>query len=316
MSGPGGREGRSGVESAVRRPTVARRVRPLSSDIVSNLLLLAPAFLYLMGLRFGPLLYTGWLSLTQWNLVRDAEPAWVGLRNFWQLMSDQRFHHALLVSLQFMVAATAIEVPLGVGLALLLNRDFRFKSAVRGVFLIPMVTSPVAVGTIWYILYNSKIGPITYALQSVGVPTQDWLGSPTTALWALVLADVWEWTPFVFILAMAALKGVPGTLYEAASVDGATPLQVVLRITLPLIRGVVSVAALLRAMDAFKVFETVYVMTGGGPGRLTETASLLVYKTAFTHLDFGYAASMVVVILLITGAIFFAYTQLQVRGGA
>jgi multiple sugar transport system permease protein len=272
--------------------------------------LLMPLALYLVTWRLLPLLYMGWLSLTSWNIGRGAPPAFIGIGNYVRLLSDGRFLGAVKVSASFMLIATSLEVVLGVGLALLVNRGFRGQSLVRGILLVPMITSPVAVGTIWYLLYNSKIGPLTTFVEWLGFGTQDWLGATSTALLAIVAADLWEWTPFVFLLVLSGLQGIPDAVLEAARIDGASAWRVFRFITLPLLRGVIVAAGILRAMDAVKIFDTIFIMTGGGPGRSTESASLLVYRTAFTQFEFGYAASMVMVILMLTTSLYWLYTQI------
>jgi multiple sugar transport system permease protein len=266
--------------------------------------------LYLVIWRLLPLLYTGWLSLTAWNLGRAAPPQFIGIENYGRLLGDERFHAAVKVTATFMLMATTTEVLLGIGLALLVYRGFRGQSIVHGILLVPMVTSPVAVGTIWYILYNSKIGPLTNLAEWLGFGTQDWLGATATALPAIVLADVWEWTPFVFLLVLSGLQGIPDAVVEAARIDGASGWRLFRFITLPMLRGVIVAAGILRAMDTFKIFDTVYIMTGGGPGRSTESASLLVYRTAFTHFEFGYAAAMVMVVLTLTTSLYLLYTRI------
>ena len=260
---------------------------------------LLPMLLYLVVWRLVPLLYTAYLSLNDWNLVRRSDMTWVGVDNYVRLAADGRFRHSLAVSFGFMFAATAVQTVLGTALAIATDRNFRGRSLVQGALLMPMFLTPVAVGSIWYILYQPSIGPINHLLSLVGVAPVTWLGSPSTALWAIVVADTWQWTPFIYLLVLAALQGIPQSLIEAAQIDRASGWAIIRRIILPLIKGTILVAALLRAMEAFRVFPKIYVMTGGGPGRTTESASLLVYRTAFRLFEVGYAASMTIVMLVL-----------------
>ncbi len=273
-------------------------------------LLLGPMAVYLLIWRLLPLFYTGWLSLTSWNIGRGAPPQFSGFDNYLRLVGDARFHAALKTSATFMIGATSLEVVLGVALALLVNRSFRGQTFVQGILIVPMITSPVAVGTIWYLLYNSKIGPLTYFVERLGFGTQDWLGTTATALPAIILADIWEWTPFVFLLALSGLQGIPEAVIEAARIDGAGGWRLFTSVTFPMLRGVIVAAGILRAMDAFKIFDTIFIMTGGGPGRSTESASLFVYRTAFTQFEFGYAAAMVIVVLGLTASLYWLYTRI------
>ena len=254
---------------------------------------------YIAAMRIAPLIYSISLSFHEWNLIRQDSPVFTGFDNYHHLLTDERFHNSLFVSFFFMFIATAVEVVLGTALALLINRDFWAKGVLRGVLVLPMFLNPVAVGTIWYILLEPTIGPINYLLQLVGLPVANILGDTNTAIWGIFVADLWEWTPFIVVLVLAALQGVPKSLIESAEIDGASRWKVITKIHLPLVSGTIVVAALLRAMDAFRVLPKIYVMTGGGPATSTESASLYVLKTAFRFFELGYATSMTMVMLVL-----------------
>jgi multiple sugar transport system permease protein len=260
---------------------------------------LLPMVIYLILWRAIPLLYTVFLSLNDWNLVRRPSPTFAGLENYGRLLSDTRFHDSLWISFFFMVVATGIQTVLGTGLALATDRGFRGKSFVQGSLLFPMFLTPVAVGSIWYILFQPSIGPINHLMGLVGLPSVIWLGSASTALWAIIIADTWQWTPFIYLLVLSALQGIPETVVEAAQIDGASGYVIIRRMILPLISGTILVAALLRAMEAFRVFPKIYVMTGGGPGRATEASSILIYKTAFRFFEMGYSSAMTIIMLVL-----------------
>jgi multiple sugar transport system permease protein len=278
-----------------------------------TLMFLLPMLVYLLVFRMFPLLHTIFLSFQRWNLVRQRTPVFIGFENFSRLFTDGRFHHGLLISLFFMVVATAIEVLVGTALAVVMDRNFKAKGVTRGILILPMFLNPVAVGTIWYILYEPSIGPLNYFLSLVGIDQVNWLGSTSIALWSILIADVWQWAPFIFLLALSALQGIPQSLIEAAQIDGASEFAILHRIKLPLIRGAIFVAALLRAMDAFRIFPKIYVMTGGGPGQATESASIYILKTAFRFFEMGYAASMTIVMLLMLVIVYGVYLKM-IRG--
>jgi multiple sugar transport system permease protein len=259
---------------------------------------LLPMVAYLILWRVLPLLYTVYLSLNDWNLLKSGR-TFIGLDNYVHLVSDARFHDSLWLSFFFMVVATGAQTLLGTGLALATDRSFRGRSFVQGSLLLPMFLTPVAVGSIWYILFQPSIGPVNYLLSFLGLGPYNMLGSASTALWAIVIADTWQWTPFIYLLVLSALQGIPETIIEAAQIDRASDFVIVRRIILPLIKGTILVAALLRAMEAFRVFPKIYVMTGGGPGRATEASSLLIYKTAFRFFEIGYASAMTIVMLVL-----------------
>jgi len=264
-----------------------------------TLMFLLPMVVYLLVWRALPLLYTVYLSLSDWNLVRQVNPSFVGLKNYVQLLSDTRFHNSLYISFFFMFVATGIETVIAICLALLTDRSFRGKSFIQGSLLLPMFLTPVAVGTIWYILFEPSIGPLNYLIELAGLKPINWLGSPSTALWSIIIADIWQWTPFIYLLVLSGLQGIPETLIEAAKIDGASDFMIIRKITLPLLTSTILVAAVLRAMEAFRVFPKIYVMTGGGPGRATESASVLIYRTAFRFFEMGYSASMTILMLIL-----------------
>lgn len=280
--------------------TMAKSVRNGSARLLRNptLMFLLPMVAYLVLWRVLPLLYTVYLGMNDWNLLRRSGRTFIGLENYVRLLSDTRFHDSLYISFVFMLVATGIQTVLGTGLALATDRSFRGRSFVQGALLLPMFLTPVAVGSIWYILYQPSIGPINYLMSLLGLGPVNWLGATSTALWAIVVADTWQWTPFIYLLVLSALQGIPETIIEAAQIDRASDFVIIRRIILPLIKGTILVAALLRAMEAFRVFPKIYVMTGGGPGRATEASSILIYKTAFRFFEIGYASAMTIVMLV------------------
>jgi len=270
---------------------------------------LFPMVAYLVLWRLLPLLYTVYLSLNEWNLTKRTGTTFIGLDNYVHLVWDARFLNSLWLSFFFMVVATGIQTVLGVGLALATDRSFRGKSFVQGSLLLPMFLTPVAVGSIWYILFQPTVGPFIYLMDQIGLPKVNWLGSASTALWAIIIADTWQWTPFIYLLVLSVLQGIPETILEAAQIDQASDLVIVRKIVLPMIKGTILVAALLRAMEAFRVFPKIYVMTGGGPGRATEASSILIYKTAFRFFEIGYASAMTIVMLVLLVAAYGFYLK-------
>jgi multiple sugar transport system permease protein len=277
-------------------------------------LFLLPMLIYILIWRIFPLLYTVFLSTQSWNIMYRREATFIGLSNYIELAVDSRFHHALFISFFFMFVATSIEVLVGTILAVVMDEVLRGKGILRGIILLPMFLNPVAVGTIWKILYEPSLGPLNYFVQLLGGEKINWLGSSSTALWAILISDIWQWSPFIFLLVLSALQGIPKSLVEAAKIDGAGDFTIFRKVTLPMIMGTIFVAALLRAMDAFRVFPKIYIMTGGGPGQSTESASILVLKTAFRYFEVGYGASMTIVMLILLMLVYgFYFNQKAVR---
>jgi multiple sugar transport system permease protein len=191
-----------------------------------------------------------------------------------------------------------VQLLLGMGIALLLQRQVIARGLLRTALLLPMMTTPVVVGLIWRFMYNPTQGILNYLLGQVGLPTPNWLGSLQTGFIAVMIADIWEWTPFMVLILLAALQTLPQEPFEAAAIDGASAWQAFLHITLPLLRPTIVVAVLIRAIDSFKTFDLVYVLTNGGPGTSTETLSFYTYKWGFKFFQMGYASALSFVMLI------------------
>jgi len=217
------------------------------------------------------------------------------------------------ITLLFLIVVVGIEFLLGFALALLLNRDFRGKRVLVSLAVVPMMIAPVAVGLMWRVALNYELGIVTYLIRSVGIPLKEaLLGTSATALPTLMVIDIWQWTPFIFLIMLAGLHGLPKEPYEAAQVDGASKWQIFRMLTLPLLKPLIVIALLLRVIDAFKTFDQVYILTGGGPGNVTDLVCMFAYRINFKVYNLGYGASVVLVIflmILIVTALFYTVTQ-------
>ncbi|SKA24304.1 carbohydrate ABC transporter permease [Consotaella salsifontis] len=245
-------------------------------------------------------LYVVWLTLHNISLLRPGRESFIGLDNYLRLLTDGRAINALGRTVLFTVAATAAELVIGLAISLLVDRDFRGKRIVRAILLVPIVMTPVVVGLTWRFLLNPTNGMMNYALSIVGLGPVDWLGDPNVALFSLLLADIWQWTPFVVLLAMASLESLPEDPQNAARVDGAREWQVLWHITLPALKRALLVVALIRAIDAVKAFDIFYIMTRGGPALSTETLNLYGYISAFTNFDISYSLTIAMVLTILT----------------
>ncbi|MFK7875200.1 MAG: carbohydrate ABC transporter permease [Paracoccaceae bacterium] len=276
-------------------------------------LFMAPAAIIMAIALLYPLGYMMWGSLRDWNPTQSiGEAEFVGLRNYVTLWNDPNFWESLGVTLKFAFFVVSFEMALGVGLALLLDRNIRGMSLLRTLFILPMMIAPVVVGLMWRYMYHPTIGTFNTFLESIGLPTVDWLGN--YALMSIIIADIWQWTPFIFILSLAALQSLPRSALEAARIDGATGWQQIIHIKLPLMMPVLIVTALLRLIDAFKVLEVILVMTEGGPGLSTEILALRISRTATEFRELGVAAAMsnyLLMLLLLLTVAMFAFNRLQ-----
>ena len=290
-------------------PARARRRGRSLANRATPYLFLAPALVVLAFGLLYPIAYMAYASFLDWSpSQRIGEAEFVGLRNYAGLLDDPNFRESLRVTLVFAAAVVSIEMVLGVGLALLLDRQIRGMSLLRTVFILPMMIAPIVVGLIWRYMYHPSIGTFNRTLNALGFESVPWLSSPDWALISIIIADVWQWTPFVFILSLAALQSLPRSALEAARVDGATAWQTVWHIKLPLMLPVLIVTALLRLIDAFKVLEVVLVMTNGGPGLSTEIVALRIQRTVAEFRQLGVGAAMSIyllaVVLVLTLAMF------------
>jgi multiple sugar transport system permease protein len=271
------------------------------------LIFLLPALLYVTAWRIIPALYTAYLSFTGYNLAYDPSLDLVGFANYARVVRESGLLSSFIVTMEFTIIVTATELGLGLLAALLFNRGMPIRNLILGVFLIPIVLPPVVVGTIWYILFNQFVGPIPYLLQHAHGPDIPWLTTPGTALFGLVVSDVWEWTPLMALLLLSALQAIPNDMVEAAMVDGASGFKLFRFITLPQIAAMMAVAVGLRFMDAFRELDKVIIMTGGGPGTATDFLSMHIYRAAFKFFTLGYAAAIVVTALAFLAVIYAFY---------
>jgi multiple sugar transport system permease protein len=260
----------------------------------------------------GPFYYMAYTALTDLSFAdASRKGAFVGFDNFRRLMrEDALFWNSFLLTLKFVVVAVAIEFALGFGLAYLIFQYVARQRLLTTLLLIPMMLAPVTVGLIWRLLLQGDFGMVTYYLRAVGLLAQNAavLSQPGLVFPTIVAIDVWQWTPFVTLVMLAGLMSLPRAPFEAAMMDGAGPLRIFLDVMLPLLRPIIALVLLLRGIDAFKEFDKVFILTGGGPGTLTELISIYAYRVNFRNWDLGYGAAvafMVYLVVLILCSVFY-----------
>ena len=267
--------------------------------VIPALILLFLVFAYPIGRAF-------WLSLFTENLGTQLKPVFSGFTNYIRMVGDGRFWQSMWNTSIFTFASVTVELILGMGIALVLNQSFKGRGIVRTISIIPWALPTAVMGLAWAWIFNDQFGIVNDILFRLGLIEEgiSWLGNPTLAMLALIIADVWKTTPFISILLLAGLQSIPGDLYEAHAIDGATPWQSFWQITVPLIMPQILIALLFRFAQSFGIFDLVQVMTGGGPAGATETVSIYIYSTIMRYLDFGYGAALVVVtFILLTVAV-------------
>lgn len=265
----------------------------------SAFVLIAPAVAVLMVINLFPFFYALYISFHTWSLGKPAPPRYTGLFNFEDAFQDERFINAVLVSLKFVVLAVAIEFVFGFLLAFVFSAKVRGLGVLRRIGILPMMVMPVATGLVWFYIFNQNYGMANFIVGLVGIDPQPWLTDTAMALPAVVIADVWQWTPFVMLVTFAALQSLPEYVYEAARMDGLSAWQIFWHVTVPLLRPVAAVIVLIRLVDAFRMFELVFMMTKGGPGDATEILPYYIYVQGFQRLDVGYAAALAVLMLVL-----------------
>jgi multiple sugar transport system permease protein len=264
-------------------------------------ILALPALLLLVAVFAYPILRAFWQSFFAINLGNRLQPELAGLDNYLRMFQDGRFWQSLWNSAVFTTASVILELILGMGIALVLNQSFRGRGPVRTIAILPWALPTALIALAWAWIFNDQYGVVNDILLRFGLIRTgiNWLGEPTLAMLAVILADVWKTTPFISILLLAGLQSIPSDLYEAQAIDGATPWQSFRLITLPLLMPQIVIALLFRFAQAFGIFDLIAVMTGGGPGGATEMVSLYIYATVMRYLDFGYGAALVVVTFLL-----------------
>jgi multiple sugar transport system permease protein len=263
----------------------------------TKFLFLGPAVVWILAFTIFPLLYALYTSLYSFRYGQRL--GFTGLENFARLFTDSNLLSSLRITLTFVVGTVTVEMVLGVALALLLSREIRGSNVIRGVATLPLFATPVAVGYLAITLYYERNGPLNSLIRALGGENIPWLSDPSWALVAVILVDIWQWTPFVFLITLAGLQSLPSELYDAARVDGASAAQNFRFLTLPLLAPLLWLILLLRMVEAFRVFDIPVSLTLGGPGRATEVYSLYTYRTAMRFFDHGYAAAQGILLLVI-----------------
>ena len=263
----------------------------------------APGLAALMLVITFPLLFAFFTSFYDYTLLTPNHDTFVGWDNYREALEDEYLPGSLWVTAKFVLASVVIEFFIGFSVALALNTIERFKTVYYLILLAPLLINPVVVGLLWRMLLHSELGIVNYVLGLVGIGQVNWLGDATTAFWTVVLVDIWHQVSFMAILLLAGLSALPREPYEAARMDGASPVRCFFAITLPLMRPVIMVALLLRLIFAIKTFDIIFIMTKGGPGTATDLISYFIYRAAFFGLDIGRASAMSVGLLVIVLAL-------------
>ena len=273
---------------------------------------LLPGLVFLFAIDLIPLAYSAWISLYNWWLIRPRDIRFVGLANYTRFADDPEFTRAVVVTTLFTAGAVLVEFLAGLGLALLFAQPFRFLRPIRVFLLLPLFVVPVVGATMWRVIFHPELGVLNYYLGAVGLGPLPWLSDPRLALVSITLVDAWRTIPFMFLVMYAGIEVLPSELFEAAAVDGASAWQSFRHITVPLLTYIMLLAVLIRGMDAFREFDIIFVLTGGGPGTATQTMQMLNYR-AFGLGHMGEANAIGIVTLIIVAVLCFVLMRAVLR---
>lgn len=272
-----------------------------------------PTVLLLGGLVAFPVALVLYTSLTDWFLYTPAERQFVGLRNYVQVWQDARWLNAIWHTFYLAGGSVLLQLVIGLAIALLFNRQLRGRTFYRSVFMLPMIAMSTAISLVWIIMFNNSYGVLNFWLTSIGLSPVEWLSDPNMAIPSLIIVQVWHWTPFMTLLLLAGLQSLPSEPFEAATIDGASPWQMLIHVTLPLLKGHIIVALILRSIFAIKEFDTILTMTEGGPNWASETMNMNIYFNAFDYGHTAEAATKGVLFFLFLLAIQWALVKFRER---
>jgi len=272
-----------------------------------------PAVLVMLCLFAYPLFRLIWTGFTNEVLSSTREPEFIGLANYARaFFQDDHFWRSIWITLYYALGSTIGQLTLGLMLAMFLNRQFKGEATFRTLLMFPIIATPVAMSLVWSMLMNPMMGHLNYYFSLLGLPGSLWAADTATVMPSLIMIEVWHWTPMTMLVFLAGLKSLPREPFEAAIVDGASKIQIFLKITLPLLQPYIFLLLLLRLVQGLKVFDKIFVISGGGPNRASETLNIMIYDQAFGATNFGYASvlgTVLLMIILIISFILFRFRQ-------
>ncbi|MCX7040942.1 MAG: sugar ABC transporter permease, partial [Spirochaetes bacterium] len=284
-----------------------------TTDKALSWLFVLPVIIILLLAAFIPLGWGLYLSFFRYKLNIPSATAFIGLKNYLNIFTDELTILSLRNNIIFAAVSVCAELLVGVVIAMMLSGDTRLSRGLVSILMVPMIIAPVAAGTLWRMMLDRTYGVINYLLSFVGVPPILWLGDPKIALYTVAFVDAWLYIPFVAVLVLSSIKAMPTSFLDAARVDGASPWKVFWWIILPIISPVIIIVAMLRFIDAFKVFDTIFVMTQGGPGNATEMLPTYIYRQGIKFLNIGYSSATAIVFVIAMSVVAYAFQKLRDR---
>ena len=270
-----------------------------------------PALVTVGAVIVFPWLFTLWMSANEWQL--GGSQRFVGFANYLRLAGDARFWESMWHTIVYTVLSVVAPMVLGTIAALVFDSKLPMRGLLRGIFVMPMMATPVAVALVWTMMYHPQLGVLNYLLSLIGIPPQEWIFNQNTVIPSLVAVETWQWTPLVMLIVLGGLASMPRDPFESAEIDGANGWQKFRYITLPMILPFIMVAVIIRSIDALKSFDIIYAMTQGGPGTASETINIYLYNVAFSYYDIGYASAIAVVFFIVIIAMSLVLLALRQR---
>ncbi|ASV87611.1 carbohydrate ABC transporter permease [Ochrobactrum quorumnocens] len=302
---PIGAKTEAAAKAASSAKSVTSRLRPSYWPFV------LPALITVGAVIVFPWVFTLWMSTNQWQL--GGEQSFVGFDNYLRLATDMRFWESMWHTVVYTVLSVVAPMILGTIAALVFDSKLPMRGLLRGIFVMPMMATPVAVALVWTMMYHPQLGVLNYLLSLIGIPPQEWIFNQNTVIPSLVAVETWQWTPLVMLIVLGGLASMPRDPFESAEIDGANGWQKFRYITLPMILPFIMVAVIIRSIDALKSFDIIYAMTQGGPGTASETINIYLYNVAFSYYDIGYASAIAVVFFIVIIAMSLVLLALRQR---
>ena len=291
---------------------ITRRIYQTKADKVNSWVFILPVILILLIAAFIPLGYGLVLSLFRYKLnIATARPVFVGLTNYIGMFKDEIFLKSLSNNVFFAVLSVSIELVIGIIVAMMLSDDNKSSRVMITLLMVPMIIAPVAAGTLWRMMLDRTYGVINYIITLVGLQPVSWIGDYRIAIYTVIMVDCWQFIPFVAILVMSSIKSIPKSFLDAARVNGASPWKVFTKIVLPITAPVIIIVAMIRFIDAFKVFDIIFVMTQGGPGNATEMLPTYIYRQGIKFLDVGYSSATAILFILAMSLVAWGFMRLR-----
>ncbi|MDT6940106.1 sugar ABC transporter permease [Brucella pseudogrignonensis] len=302
---PIGAKAEAAAKAASVSKPVTNRLRPSYWPFV------LPALITVGAVIVFPWVFTLWMSGNQWQL--GGEQSFVGFDNYLRLAADMRFWESMWHTVVYTVLSVVAPMILGTIAALVFDSKLPMRGLLRGIFVMPMMATPVAVALVWTMMYHPQLGVLNYLLSLIGIPPQEWIFNQSTVIPSLVIVETWQWTPLVMLIVLGGLASMPRDPFESAEIDGANGWQKFRYITLPMILPFIMVAVIIRSIDALKSFDIIYAMTQGGPGTASETINIYLYNVAFSYYDIGYGSAIAVVFFIVIIAMSMVLLALRQR---